>query len=91
MAKKSPAQDPFLGLWRIASMSEWDEEYLHEEVHAYIEFEPNGLDSFQFGSRLPCFGVIKLFFTASYWSGAQAASMPPATRKPFMRLRDVLV
>lgn len=49
MAKKSAAQDPFLGLWRIASMSEWDGEYLHKEVHAYIEFEPTGLGSFQFG------------------------------------------
>jgi hypothetical protein len=29
--------------------SSWDEDYLHEEVQAYIEFEKNGKGEFQFG------------------------------------------
>jgi hypothetical protein len=49
MAKKTPTQKPLLGLWNIVLMSEWDEEYLHAEVRAYIEFEPKGVGSFQFG------------------------------------------
>lgn len=49
MAKKPAAPNPFLGLWYITSMSAWDEEYLHEEVRAFIEFEPKGVGSFQFG------------------------------------------
>ena len=30
-------------------MSEWDEDYLHEEVQAFLEFEDNGTGHFQFG------------------------------------------
>lgn len=37
------------GKWRIVSMTEWDEDYLNEEVEAYIEFEKDGHGSFQFG------------------------------------------
>lgn len=39
MPKKGIAKSPFTGFWRIVSMSAWDEDYLHEEVQAYIEFE----------------------------------------------------
>ena len=42
--------NPFVGRWRIAEMSEWDREYLDIEVPAFIEFEPKGLGSFQFGT-----------------------------------------
>jgi hypothetical protein len=37
------------GRWRIVSMTEWDEDYLDEEVPAYIKFGDNRLGSFQFG------------------------------------------
>jgi hypothetical protein len=30
-------------------MSAWDEDYLHEEVQAYSEFDEKGGGSFQFG------------------------------------------
>lgn len=30
-------------------MTGWDEDYFNEEAQAYIDFEPNGLGSFQFG------------------------------------------
>jgi hypothetical protein len=49
MAKKTATENPFLGLWHITSMSEWDEEYLHEEVRAFFEFEQKGVGTFQFG------------------------------------------
>jgi hypothetical protein len=40
-AKRKPAS-PFVGLWHIASMTGWDENYFNEEVQAYLEFEENG-------------------------------------------------
>jgi hypothetical protein len=47
--KKSKPKSPFLGRWRIFSMSQWEDEYLDEEVEAYIEFDDRGGGSFQFG------------------------------------------
>ena len=47
--KKSKPKSPFLGRWRIISMSQWEDEYLDEEVEAYIEFDDRGGGSFQFG------------------------------------------
>lgn len=49
MAKKAKAKNPFIGLWLIVSMSAWDEEYLHEEVRAFIEFDERGSGEFHFG------------------------------------------
>ena len=46
---KTKAEAPFTGSWRIVSMSAWDNEYLDEEVEAYIEFDERGNGSFQFG------------------------------------------
>jgi hypothetical protein len=40
---------PFHGRWHIVSMTEWDEDYLNEEVQAFIEFDDKGGGSFQFG------------------------------------------
>lgn len=48
MAKRKTANS-FLGRWQIVSMTEWDEDYLNEEVEAYIEFSADNLGSFQFG------------------------------------------
>ena len=48
MAKRK-SSNPFLGRWQIVSMTEWDEDYLNEEVEAYIEFSADSLGSFQFG------------------------------------------
>lgn len=48
MAKRKP-KSPFVGRWQIVSMTEWDEDYLNEEVEAYIELGANNLGSFQFG------------------------------------------
>src|SRR5690348_8250976 len=50
-------RSPFSGSWRIVSMSQWDEDYLDEEVEASIEFDEKGSGSFQFGyvqSQMDC-------------------------------------
>jgi hypothetical protein len=47
--KKAKPKSPFQGLWHIVSMSAWDEDYLNEEVQAFIEFDDKGGGSFQFG------------------------------------------
>jgi hypothetical protein len=50
MAKAQPKpKSPFTGSWRIVSMSAWEDDYLDEEVQAFIEFDEKGSGSFQFG------------------------------------------
>jgi hypothetical protein len=48
MVKPKP-KSPFTGRWRIVSMSAWEDDYLDEEVQAFIEIEEKGCGSFQFG------------------------------------------
>ena len=48
MGKRKPKQS-IQGRWDIVSMAEWDEEYLHEDVQAFIEFTTKGGGEFQFG------------------------------------------
>ena len=51
MAKrKSKPKSPFLGRWHIVSMSTWDEDYLNEEVPAFIEFDDKEMGKFHFGN-----------------------------------------
>lgn len=47
--KKSMPKSSLLGRWQITSMSMWDEDYLNEEVQAFIEFEPGRRGEFHFG------------------------------------------
>jgi hypothetical protein len=50
MAKaRSKPESPFAGCWHIASMTEWDEDYINEETQAFIEFDAEGSGEFQFG------------------------------------------
>jgi hypothetical protein len=49
VAKKAKIENPFVGLWRIVSMPDFDEKYLHEEVHAFIEFDERNSGEFHFG------------------------------------------
>jgi hypothetical protein len=50
MAKKKPKPESLIfGRWRIVSMSTWDNDYLDDEVQAFIKFDDNGGGSFQFG------------------------------------------
>ncbi len=45
-AKKKP---PFVGRWRIVSMTGWDQDFVNAEVEGYFEFDANGMGDFQFG------------------------------------------
>jgi hypothetical protein len=45
---KKPFKNPFAGRWRIVSMSQWDDDYLDEEVEAFIDFAGSG-GEFHFG------------------------------------------
>ena len=50
MAKKKPKPKlPLIGLWVIVSMSNWDEDYINEEVQAFIKFEPGRRGELHFG------------------------------------------
>ncbi|HVK08560.1 MAG TPA: hypothetical protein VM597_07260 [Gemmataceae bacterium] len=46
---KPRPKSPFTGRWGIVSMSAWDDDYLHEEEPAYIEFREKGAGEFHFG------------------------------------------
>jgi len=39
----------FIGIWRITKMSEWDNDYVNEEVKAFIRIEKSGMGEFHFG------------------------------------------
>jgi hypothetical protein len=43
------AKNSFAGHWRIVSMSQWDVEYLDDEVPAFIEIAGAGSGEFHFG------------------------------------------
>jgi hypothetical protein len=50
MPKRGQKSQPvFQGRWNITWMSTWGEDYLNEEVQAFIEFLPEGAGEFQFG------------------------------------------
>ncbi len=46
MAKK---KSQMVGRWRITSMTEWDQDFVDEDVPGYFEFRKDGLGDFQFG------------------------------------------
>ena len=39
----------FIGTWRITKMSEWSNDYVNEEVQAFIKIEKSGMGEFHFG------------------------------------------
>ncbi len=49
MAKKAKIENPLVGIWRIISMPDFDDNYLHEEVHSFIEFDERNTGEFHFG------------------------------------------
>ena len=49
MAKKAKSNNPFVGMWHIVSMPTWDEDFLNEEVQAYIKFDARRRGEFHFG------------------------------------------
>jgi len=48
-ATQAELERQLVGRWRIVKMSEWDEDYVNEEVRAFIEIEKSGSGEFQFG------------------------------------------
>jgi hypothetical protein len=93
MAKKSKPPNPFTGRWRIVSMSAWDNDYLDEEVEAFMEFDENGSGSFQFGYVQ---GMIDHRLTSRggepaidfSWEGGDGADGTPLTGRGWGVLKD---
>jgi hypothetical protein len=94
MAKKTlKSSSPFLGRWQIVSMSTWDNDYLNEEVQAYIEFNDKGGGSFQFGYIQGMLdwrttnreGKPGLEFS---WEGGDGADGTPLTGRGWVMLRE---
>ena len=58
MAKsKKRSESPFVGRWHIASMDQWDEDYINAEVQGFFEFDAQGGGALQFGyvrGRMDC-------------------------------------
>ena len=91
--KKSKPKSPLLGRWHIVSMSMWDEEYLDEEVQAFIEFDDKGGGSFQFGyvqGQMDCRmsdreGKLAVEFS---WEGGDGADGTPLTGRGWAILEE---
>ena len=49
MAKKPKPPKPFTGRWRIASMEQWEQDFVDEEEEGYIECDDKSMGSFYFG------------------------------------------
>jgi hypothetical protein len=47
-SKRKPSS-PFMGRWRIVSMSGWGQDFVDEEEEGYIEFSENDKGEFHFG------------------------------------------
>ena len=93
MAKKPKPPNPITGRWRIVSMSAWEDDYLDEEVQAFIEFEEKGGGSFQFGYVQ---GLIDWRLTTRNgepavewsWEGGDGADGTPLTGRGWAVLKD---
>lgn len=49
MKQTEIGKNNLVGEWRITKMSEWDNDYVNEEVEAYIKIEKSGVGEFHFG------------------------------------------
>jgi hypothetical protein len=47
-AKRKP-ESPFVGRWRILSMTGWGQDFVDAEVEGFFEFDAQGAGEFQFG------------------------------------------
>ena len=46
---KQTGNDHFIGKWHITKMSEWNNDYVNEEVRAFIKIKKSGIGEFHFG------------------------------------------
>jgi hypothetical protein len=94
MAKKKPRpKSPFLGRWHIVSTSAWDDDYLNEEVQAFIEFDDKGGGSFQFGYVQGIMDVREGHRDGQpvaefSWEGGDGADGTPLTGRGWAKLGD---
>jgi hypothetical protein len=49
MMPKPKPKSPFVGRWRIVSMSQWDQDFVDEEEEGFFEFDGRGRGEFHFG------------------------------------------
>ena len=78
MAKKAKTIE---GRWRITSMSAWEDDFLDEEVEAFIEFKERGWGSFRFGNvqgQMDCRQTTRDGQSAVEWSWDGNAEMDAA-------------
>ena len=88
---KAKPKSPFEGRWHIISMTAWDEDYLNEEVQAFIEFEANGTGHFQFGNvqgYMDHRECTRGGEPAVEWTWEGNAEMDPATGRGWAVLKD---
>ena len=91
MAKAKPKPtSPFAGRWRIVSMSAWEDDFLDEEVEAYIEFNDRGWSDFHFGNvqgNMDCRQTTREGEPAVEWSWDGNAEMDAAQGRGWAVLR----
>jgi hypothetical protein len=81
MAKKSKQLSPFTDRWRIISMLAWEDDFLDEEVEAYIELNGRGWGAFHFGNvqgQMDCRQTTRESEPAVEWSWDGNAEMDAA-------------
>ena len=84
-------KNPFVGIWHIYEMEQWDEDYFNMEVQAFIGIRKGDLGNFQFGlvsGHLGGYleegeGRERFFFT---WDGQD--EMDPASGMGWLRFAD---
>jgi len=90
MPAMSKAQ-PFTGTFKITHMDEWDQDFVDEEVPAFIRFDPDGQGAFHFGY---VHGDMAVEFTerdgkpAAEWSWEGNDEMDPASGRGWVVLQD---
>jgi hypothetical protein len=50
MAARKVTSNPFVGLWRIVEMEQWDQAFIDLEGPGYIKFNKRGDGEFRFGA-----------------------------------------
>jgi hypothetical protein len=91
VAKKLKATNPFTFRWRIISMSAWDNDYIDEEVPAFIEFDDMGWGEFHFGyvhGRMDCRLATRDGQPAVEWTWDGNDEMDPAQGRGWAGVKD---
>ena len=91
--KKRKPSSPLFGRWHIVSMNAWDEDYLNEEVQAFIEIDDKGSGSFQFGyvqGQIDCQTTTRQEKPAVEfsWEGGDGADGTPLAGRGWAILQD---